>query len=253
MTVLVTGGGRGLGRWFVDEFARRGAAVGVIALHQPGLPNRLDTSSGRGTVRAVCANVGEPAEVTAAIDRLVDELGTPHVAVNNAGVVQVDHLIDLPIETWRAVFRVNVEGSLLVTQACARYMLDGAVDERWKRRGLFINVSSGAAIRGQPLLAAYGASKAALDHLTMSTTAAFVDQSIGAVAIYPSNYRGGMWRDLGARIAQAEGRDRSEVEDSRHFGDEGQLAALIADVAALPGLQLASHVVDDQGQARPLH
>ena len=88
------------------------------------------------------------------------------ILVNNAGIFHVAPLLDFPLEAWRRVFAVNLDGALLATQRAGRMMQAQAPHPVTGCRGKILNISSGAAERGRPFLPAYGASKAALNHLS---------------------------------------------------------------------------------------
>ena len=244
-TVVVTGAGRGIGLATARALAAAGAMVVAVDRDAEGLERAAgELLAGTGlAVDAVALDITDEQAVRGALESVVTRHGRLDAVVNNAGLVHVDQLLELPVETFRRVLRVNVEGTFVTAQAAARVMAQQ--EARAGRRGLVVNVSSGAARVGRPLLAAYGASKAAVDHLTWSFHAALADEhQVGTVTVYPGNVREGMWGHLGGDIAAAQGRPRAEVEAEREFQSADEFAGIVADVLGAPGLGLSGHTVD---------
>ena len=248
VTVLVTGGGNGIGRDIAAELAGAGAVVAVLDLDAAAA---AATAAECGAAASYGVDITDPEAVSAALQDLVGRVGRVDVVVNNAGTVHVDPLLDLPLDTWRRVMRVNLEGTFVVAQAAARLMVVQAPHPQLQRRGLLLQVSSGAARIGRPLLAAYGASKAAVDHLSTSLAAALADQQVAAVTVYPGNVKEGMWGRLGPMIAAASGRTATEVESERDFQPAGEFATVVRDLLAVPGPLLSGRTVDWHGRVLP--
>jgi meso-butanediol dehydrogenase/(S,S)-butanediol dehydrogenase/diacetyl reductase len=148
------------------------------------------------------------------------------------------------------VFAVNVEGALFGTQAALRQMLEQPADPTFQRRGLIVNVSSGAADRGRPMLPAYGASKAAMTHLMKTTAASYGDRGICAVALYPSSIYEGMWKEIDVRWGELEGLPPGEMGRRRtsesilgRYETPDEVAAVALRVAIRPGLAYNGKIV----------
>ena len=158
---LVTGGGRGIGAAVARLLSDQGAAVAVAARTWGELETvARDIEIEGGVALPVRLDVADEASVAEAFDRVRSELGPVDILVNNAGAPGVP----LPVaETepsdWRRVFDVNVTGAFL----CAREAMPQMASRGW---GRIVNVSSAAARHPMAGMAAYGASKAALDQLT---------------------------------------------------------------------------------------
>ncbi|MFO1400783.1 MAG: SDR family oxidoreductase [Steroidobacteraceae bacterium] len=164
-TALVTGAASGLGREIAIRFAREGATVVVTDIDSDGLDSVREQIGERSWARRldVCS---EP-DWTAAIREVESRGGRLDALVNCAGAEASDGLQDpehVLLEGWRRVHSVNVEGTVL---GCKHAI--GLMSRH--RDGAIINIASIAGCLATPTLAAYGASKAAVIHLTRSVAA----------------------------------------------------------------------------------
>src|SRR5258708_4903697 len=120
---LVTGGGKGIGKAITCAFASEGAWV-IVA--------DIDAEAASETAAAIGSNGGRalavPTDVTSErsqddlFARARDEFGRLDILVNNAGIFHVAPLLEFPLEAWRRVFAVNLDGALLATQRAAKVM-----------------------------------------------------------------------------------------------------------------------------------
>jgi len=131
---VVTGAGSGIGHAVAERFAEAGAAVCVGYLgHEAAARSLAARLPGAIAVRV---DVSIAADVTAMVDRVRAELGTPAVLVNSAGIQRRVPFLDLDEATWDAILAVNLKGTFLCTLACARAMRDAG------RGGSIVNISS---------------------------------------------------------------------------------------------------------------
>jgi len=150
---LVTGGGSGIGAATVELLRTSGARVGVLDVHLDGL---------RDDVLGVQGDVTRSEQVEAAVVRVESELGRLDVLVCSAGVGgQSMPAVDVPDEEWRRVFAINCDGTFFCNRAVVRRMVANGY-------GRVVNVASIAGKEGNPMAAAYSASKAAVIGLTKS-------------------------------------------------------------------------------------
>ncbi|MFT2094764.1 SDR family oxidoreductase [Acidiphilium multivorum] len=152
--ILVTGAGKGIGRVAVAMLAAEGAEV--IAASRA--PDDLASLAAETGCRIHAVDLADAAAATAMAEAAlpVDAL------VNNAGIAELAPFVDTTAEMFDQIMAVNARAPMLVAQVVAR---------DWIRRGVkgtIVNVSSIASLWGTPDHAAYGASKAALDSLTMT-------------------------------------------------------------------------------------
>jgi len=135
---VVTGSSTGIGKALVDALKERGAAVAHCS------------RSGKGG--GIVCDVSDQAEVVNFAQRVLHELGTPTLLVNNAGVAKWGYVHEQTLADWNANLAVNLTGMFLVTRAFLPAMLAAG-------RGLIVNVSSLSGRNGVAGGAAYSASK----------------------------------------------------------------------------------------------
>jgi len=241
---LVTGAGHGIGRDIARALAAAGATVVVADVDEAAAEEvaaEIGVEGGAGDALATDVSA-EPG-----VRRLSEHISARHgrldIAINNAGIIHVDRLLETPVDIWRQVFRVNADGTYLVTQAAVRLMRSQPLHHALERRGILVNVSSIAGEVARPTHAAYGASKAAINYLSKTCAAALVTDDIATVVVYPGNVREGMWRHLGASIAGVENRSRDEVEAERFFQPSSEVAEIVRDTVAVPGLVLNGSLI----------
>jgi NAD(P)-dependent dehydrogenase (short-subunit alcohol dehydrogenase family) len=150
---LVTGGASGIGAATVELLRTCGAQVAVLDLNLDGV---------REDVLGVQGDVTRSSEVDAAITQVESDLGNLDVLVCSAGVGGESlPAIDVPDEEWRRVFAVNCDGTFFCNRAVVRRMVA-------RGYGRIVNVGSIAGKEGNPMAAAYSASKAAVIGMTKS-------------------------------------------------------------------------------------
>jgi 3-oxoacyl-[acyl-carrier protein] reductase len=178
---LVTGGGRGIGAATAMLLARQGAAVALAARTENEVVSVAAEigARGGGTALPLVMDVTDEASVASGFERVGSELGAVTILVNNAGTPGVP----LPVaamepDSWRQVFEVNVTGAFL----CAREALPQMASENW---GRIVNVSSAAARHPMAGMAAYSASKAALDQLTRVLALEGGPYNVVTIGVYP--------------------------------------------------------------------
>ncbi|MGP4085875.1 SDR family NAD(P)-dependent oxidoreductase [Streptomyces sp. KR55] len=180
-TVLVTGGGSGIGRAIALAFAAEGARVVVAGRGRAALDETvaLVRESG-GTAFAEVADVTRADEVEALVQAVVDRFGSLDVAVNNAGVFRGGPLAELSEEDWRTVLDINVTGVFLAMTAEIRRM------RTQPGGGSIVNVSSNLGrYRQVPGATAYSATKAAVTSLTRGTALEYIAEGVRINAVSP--------------------------------------------------------------------
>jgi 3-oxoacyl-[acyl-carrier protein] reductase len=162
-TVVITGGGRGIGREMAKSFAAQGANVALFDLNQAELDETVRQCTAAGvTARGYLVNVTQESAVVAGMDAVVADFGGVDVLVNNAGIVKDGLLIKvkdgavtgkMTLEQWQAVIDINLTGVFLCGREAAERMV------RRGRGGVIINISS-VSRHGNPGQTNYTATKA---------------------------------------------------------------------------------------------
>jgi 3-oxoacyl-[acyl-carrier protein] reductase len=173
---VVTGGSRGIGREVALQAAQKGARVGLVARNADDLNAVLGAIGGRGAVAT--ADVADRAQTDAAIAQLASELGPIDILVNNAGIGSYGKVVDLSVEEFERVMRVNYFSCVYATKAVLPSMLE-------RRRGHIVNVASIAGRIGPPMEAAYAASKFAMVGFTESLAFEVGPHGIGGSMVNP--------------------------------------------------------------------
>ena len=163
LRIAITGGTSGLGLALVREFSARGARVAFLARHaEPVAKVERETKNTHGIV----ADVSDKDAIYPAALQIVGELGGLEVLINNAsdlGPVPLALLADTNCEDLEKAIATNILGPFRLTKALLGALSASA---REGRAALVVNISSDAAMTPYPKWGAYGASKAALRHLT---------------------------------------------------------------------------------------
>jgi len=230
---LVTGASRGLGYGFARGLALSGSAVAMLGRSDESVARAAaEIREAGGRVLAVRGDVTDAGAVRRVVDRVRNELGSIDLLVNNAGVmapIGFDWEVD-PLAWWRTM-EVNVLGAFLYARAVLPEMLE-------RGSGRIINVTSTAANKRYPVYSAYGASKAAISHLTGSMDEATRDHGVHVFALSPGFVRTEMTESL----ADAPGVRQYLGDGMRRALDEGRHTPLAVAVEAL--LFLASGAGD---------
>ena len=176
--VLVTGAGSGIGEACAHRVASGGGRVAVVDINEEAAQRVADDIGGEAF--GLQADVAEEASVAAMVQQVVDRFGHLDGAVNNAGV-SGEHLdvADYPLEDWRRVMRVNLDGVFLCVREEVRAM-------RGNGGGSIVNMASVLAAAGYPQQAAYVTSKHALVGLTRVAALDHASDGIRVNALGPA-------------------------------------------------------------------
>lgn len=176
---FVTGAGGGIGRAIAKKFAELGASVIVADLNLNGAEetvSMLSNPTGKQKHMAKKLDVTSKQDVQQVMDWVRDTFGGLDILMNNAGVSTMHHLVDLTEEEWDFNFNVNSKGVFLVTQAAAPLIRDG---------GRIVNTCSMAAVKPDPTLPHYTASKFAVLGLTKAAALEFAARNITVNCVCP--------------------------------------------------------------------
>jgi NAD(P)-dependent dehydrogenase (short-subunit alcohol dehydrogenase family) len=192
-TALVTGASRGIGRALAVGLARAGADIALSARDEALLREVQAEIEGLDRKAVVLpADVTDAAACHALVDDTLAALGHLDVLVNNAGGSSfMGPFTELRFSGWEKVMRLNVDSIVHLCQAAGRHMTA-------RGSGSVINVASVAGLTGTPLLAPYGASKAAVVSLTRSLALEWGEYGVRVNALCPGWTRTDLNRELWA-------------------------------------------------------
>lgn len=194
---IVTGGGQGIGAEMARALAAEGARVAVadIALdHARSVAAELGEQG-----LAVAVDVRDRASVDAMVQQVVAAFGRLDILINNAAVFELAPILEITEASFDRQFAINTKGTLLCLQAAARQMIAQG------EGGKIINMSSQAGRRGEALVGAYCASKAAVISLTQSAGLGLIPHGINVNGIAPGVVDTPMWEEVDAGFARYEG------------------------------------------------
>jgi 3-oxoacyl-[acyl-carrier protein] reductase len=178
---VVTGGAQGIGRAIVERFLASGAAAVAIWDSDKALADKTAAElKGKGKVTAVAVDVTDFSAVERARDETVKAFGRIDILVNNAGVAGKNVTTwDYPVEEWRRVMAINLDGQF----HCCKAVVPGMMAQNY---GRIVNIASIAGKEGNPNAPAYSASKAGVIALTKSLAKETATKDISVNCITPA-------------------------------------------------------------------
>src|SRR5437764_2818370 len=198
---LVTGGGTGLGKATALELARCGATVAIAGRRADVLEQAASEIGQIGEADWIPGDVREPDDAARLVRAVLERLGRLDVLVNNAGGQYFTPAEMIATKGWRAVWRLNVDGMLNMSETAYELALRPA------GAGAVINVTL-SPHHGMPGMAHSGAARAAVEALTKELAARWADSNVAVVAVaaghfatevtakYPESVRAGASRTV---------------------------------------------------------
>lgn len=178
----MTGSRRGIGRAIAVALAREGA--NVVVNYRPtreppeNLVKQLEVESSGAKALAVKGDVSEEADVKRMVDEIIAEFGRIDVLVNNAGISGSEDFVDMTIDEWDKLVKVNLRGTFLSTRFVVPWMMKQGY-------GRIINISSQLGQRGAARMVHYATTKAALIGFTKSLARELGAYNITVNAVAP--------------------------------------------------------------------
>lgn len=221
-TALITGAARGIGLAFAKAYVAEGAKVAIADID---LSRAMQAAKDIGEhAFAVEMDVANQISIEMAVSNVEIRFGGIDILINNAALFSAAPIVEITRSDFDKLLSVNLAGSLFTLQAVAKSMI-----ERGKG-GKIINMASQAGRRGEPLVAVYCATKAAIISLTQSAGLDLIKHGINVNAIAPGVVDGEHWEGVDAFFAKYEnksaGQKKKEVGDAVPFGRMGQASDL---------------------------
>jgi len=214
-SVIVTGGGRGIGRAIVERLAADGADVTFFFRANATAAGEV-TAAGQAAGLRIAAeqvDVCDPEACNAAVERVAERCGRIDVLVNNAGVIRDNLLGLLEDEDVRTVLETNVGGVFNVTRAVVPHMIA-------RRAGKIVNVSSVAGEKGGRGQTNYAASKGAINAFTRALAVELAPRRITVNCVAP----GVIETDMSRGIRDLAGEEAKARILLRRFGTPQEVA-----------------------------
>ena len=217
-SALITGSARGIGRAFAEAYVREGATVAIADINLEAAQATAKTIG--SAAYAVQLDVTDQASIDAAVKAVEAKAGGLDILINNAALFDLAPIVEISRASYDRLFAVNVAGTLFMLQAASRSMIARG------RGGRIINMASQAGRRGEPLVAVYCATKAAVISLTQSAGLDLIKHRINVNAIAPGVVDGEHWDHVDSLFARYENRPRGEkkklVGESVPYGRMGK-------------------------------
>lgn len=179
---VVTGGAMGIGRGIAARFLEAGANVLIADLDEAAAQQTASelAAGTTGKVAAMQLDVTADGAGAALVERVVSELGSVEILVNNAGIYPIQPMLEMPVETFEAILAVNVRGLAYCSQAVGRQMVEQGAG------GAIINLASIDGFHPTTVgLAAYNASKGGVVMFTKGLALELAAHDVRVNAIAP--------------------------------------------------------------------
>ena len=186
---IVTGAASGIGFAVARTIVEMGGLAAIVDLNAEA----AHAAAGRLGSDAVAfhADVSNEDSVKQVVEQVLERFGELHGLVNCAGIPQpAGGTLRQEMAVWDRIIAVNLKGSLMMARAVGRHMVP-------RRRGVIVNMASGAGLRGGPAINAYGPSKAGVINLTQTLAGDWAKYGIRVNCVAPGSIRTPIWDQLG--------------------------------------------------------
>jgi gluconate 5-dehydrogenase len=243
---LVTGGGRGIGKFIATGLAEAGADVIITSRKMKNLEaaaSEIQKETGVKILPIAC-DVTKAEDIDAMLQTALETFPRIDILVNNAGATWGAPTLDFPLDKWDHLFSVNVRGVWILTQKVANLM-------KKQGGGNIINISSTMGFRGSDEMAhpavAYNSTKAAINILTMNLAVKLAPYHIRVNAIAPGFFR----TDMMAYLEKPEFKAAHDLTIAyiplQRVGDADDMKGLAVFLASDASAYMTGHVVVNDG------
>ena len=242
---IVTGAARGIGFAIAERFAAEGASV---------MMSDIDDQEGEAAAKSIGASfmhcdVAKAADVNALVAATSAKFGAIDILANNAGIARAKDFLEITEADYDQVLDINLKGSFLMLQACARHMVQQVQDGR--KAGAIVNMSSVNDTLAIPSIVTYCMSKGGVSQLTRATSIYLAPHGIRVNAIGPGSIRTGMFQSVVADQA-AFTRTMSRTPLGRP-GEPSEVAAIAAFLASDDASYVTGETIYADGGRMPLN
>jgi len=242
-TVLITGGGTGIGFTLAKRFHKEGASVVICGRREEVLHRAAEEiSADRERIIGVPADISKEKDIVNLLEQTVKWTNRLDVLVNNAGAMRINKSPqETSLEEWRSVIDTNINGTFLCCREAARFMIQ-------QKRGRIINISSmsGTIVNKYLHGGSYEVSKAAINMLTKVLATEWAPYNISVNAIAPGYYDTKPNRDFFKRESGLLEKI-TELIPQRRLGDLEALSDLVVSIATTRSNYLTGTVIPVDG------
>jgi 3-oxoacyl-[acyl-carrier protein] reductase len=176
---VITGAAGGIGSAIAKAYAAEGAALALVDRETDKLLQIAATIAARGSrVETFATELRDPSSVASTFSRIKQQVGSPEILVNNAGIDTTSNVVDMPISLWDEMIEINLRSVYL----CTQQVLPDMIARKW---GRIINTASQLGHKGAPQMAHYAAAKAGVIGFTRSLAYEVAAQGITVNAVCP--------------------------------------------------------------------
>jgi NAD(P)-dependent dehydrogenase (short-subunit alcohol dehydrogenase family) len=242
---IVTGASRGIGLACAERFAADGATV---------IMSDVDDQAGQAAAKVIGAtymhcDVSKASEVNALVEAVVKRFGAIDILMNTAGIAMAGDFLSITEADLDKVLGINLKGSFLMLQACARHMVKQA--ESGRKPGAIINMSSVNDTLAIPTIVSYCMSKGGVSQLTRATSIYLAPYGIRVNAIGPGSIRTDMYKGVVADPAAVK-RVMSRTPMGRP-GEPSEVASIAAFLASDDASYVTGETIYVDGGRMPLN
>lgn len=238
MTVLVTGGSRGIGAAIAERFASIGMNVVIHYLnaHEHANETARKCIAHGAKVLTITADISKAEDIERMKHRLEELQLLPDILVNNAGVAHYDMLADTTEEQWEHVMSVNLKGMFLCTQKFMPHMVS-------QQFGRIINVSSIWGISGASCEVVYSTAKGGVNAFTKALAKELAPSNVTVNAVAPGAVDTAMMNHLEAEERQSL---QNEIPAGR-FAQPEEIASLVYFIALPESSYITGQIISPNG------
>lgn len=227
--VLITGGGKGLGKETARLFALEGAKVCIADISEDNIKavEKEFKQLNFNTVFQI-VDISNPEEIIRMIDFIIKKYGKIDCLINNAAVPFQKPMMEIDWADWDKVLNVNIKGTFFVLQNVARKMIERG------EGGTIVNISSLAGSGGRPLYIPYAASKAAVMSITQSAAKELAEYNIRVNSVSPGNINTEMLTTCADNVAKVDNSNLESILSEwkkriplKHFAEPMEIAKAI--------------------------
>jgi len=191
---IITGAAQGIGKAIAEEFYNQGANVMIADIDEElgtRVAQSIDKSSKRDNKMLFKKmDVTSVGDVTESFDYAISNFGQVDTLVNNAAVLIAHEIKDFPLDEWKKVFNVNMNGTFICSQVAVKHMIEKNI------KGCILNIASASSRKADAEHSAYSSSKSAIVEFTRVLALEVGKYGIRVNSILPGATETGMLRGV---------------------------------------------------------